>query len=404
MQSLRARVVLAFVVPLALFSAAIAERALSQRWPDPGDTLVAQRPAADGWNSSSAPTPAASPGPGSVRFAVIGDFGSGSPNEAAVAKLVRSWNPDFIVAVGDDRYNNAYGSNYDTVVGRFYCDYLRGAGNGAGCAGGTSPINRFFPALGNHDYSDGGGLTEYLNYFTLPGTGITTTATSNNERYYDFVRGPLHFFVIDSLGALSNRADMIAQKNWLQKQLSASHTPWQIVVLHHAPYSSGTHGSTTAMQWPYQAWGADAVLAGHDHTYEHLQIGAIPYFVDGLGGMSRYAFGRPAAGSLKRYDADYGAMLVEANDTNITYRFISRAGAVIDSYAQSQLLPAAAATPTLQATLTATPTSTATSAHIAAPTFTATSTHIAAPTSMVTPGPALLDGPLPFWLPTFLLR
>jgi len=38
------------------------------------------------------------------------------------------------------------------------------------------------------------------------------------------------------------------------------------------------------------------------------------------------------AGSQVRYRDDYGAMLVEADDTSITFQFVSRAGVVIDSY------------------------------------------------------------------------
>jgi hypothetical protein len=297
----------------------------------------------------------ATPVPGVSRFAVIGDFGSGSVHEAAVANLVKNWNPDIIVAVGDDRYGER---DYDAAVGQFYCDYLKDAGSGAHCSGGASAVNRFFPALGNHDYSDGRGLAEYLSYFTLPGTGIPAGSRAGQERYYDFIQGPVHFFVLDSLGALVSRTDMAAQKKWLESGLAASSTPWQLVLLHHAPYSSGTHGSTAALQWLYQAWGADAVLAGHDHTYERLQIGAIPYFVDGLGGMSRYSFKKPVAGSRVRYNADYGALLVTASDTNLTYDFVSCTGKVIDSYTQSHL-PSPAAT-RLQATPTPTGKSTST--------------------------------------------
>jgi tartrate-resistant acid phosphatase type 5 len=293
----------------------------------------------------------ATPAPGGLRFAVIGDFGSGSAREAAVASLVKSWNPDFIVAVGDDRYG---AGDYDAAVGQFYCDYLKDAGTGAYCSGGTSAVNRFFPALGNHDYSDGRGLVEYLSYFTLPGAGVPAGSRTGQERYYDFIQGPVHFFVVDSMGAIVSRADMAAQKKWLKAGLAASLTPWQLVLLHHAPYSSGTHGSTAAMQWPYQAWGADAVLAGHDHTYERLQIGEIPYFVNGLGGMSRYSFKKPVAGSQVRYDADYGAMLVTASDTDVTYEFSSRTGKVIDSYRQSRPTPIATTTSTSTATPSAT--------------------------------------------------
>jgi hypothetical protein len=48
-------------------------------------------------------------------------------------------------------------------------------------------VNQFFPTLGNHDWYTP-GAQPYLDYFHLPG----------NERYYDFVWGPVHFFAIDS--------------------------------------------------------------------------------------------------------------------------------------------------------------------------------------------------------------
>ena len=44
------------------------------------------------------------------------------------------------------------------------------------------------------------------------------------------------------------------------------------------------------MQWPFQAWGADAVLAGHVHNYERLDKNGLPYFVNGSGGNSLYGY------------------------------------------------------------------------------------------------------------------
>ena len=39
-----------------------------------------------------------------VKFAAIGDYGLAGPNELAVANLVKSWNPDFIITTGDNNY------------------------------------------------------------------------------------------------------------------------------------------------------------------------------------------------------------------------------------------------------------------------------------------------------------
>lgn len=271
----------------------------------------------------------ASPG---IRFAVIGDYGSDDIDldELDVANLVADWLPDFIITVGDNRYDPA---TMDTAVGKYYCDFLTDVGFYDWCSGGNASSNAFFPSLGNHDYNDGDGLIEYLYYFTLPGTGIVTTNTSGSERYYDFVKGPIHFFVLDSEGAQYDSLEMTAQKEWLQEQLAASTTSWQVVYFHHAPYSSSsTHGSSFFMQWPFANWGTDVVLAGHDHTYERLQIDGIPYFVNGLGGMSRYDFGTPIDGSIMRYSDNYGAMLIDANDTSMTFQFVNVAGEVIDTH------------------------------------------------------------------------
>jgi DNA repair exonuclease SbcCD nuclease subunit len=268
--------------------------------------------------------------PGSVVFSALGDYGDGSTAAGDVAALVDGWTPDFIIGAGDNRY----GSNtFDDVVGQFYCGYLTNAGIGPSCAGGASPSNAFFPVPGNHDYTDGGGISEYLNYFTLPGVGVASSGTSGNERYYDFVKGNVHFFGLDSQSALGNIPEMDAQKAWLQAQLAASTSPFQVVFLHHPPYSSSSvHGSTTALQWPFSAWGADAVIAGHDHTYERIEKGGIPYFVNGLGGKSLYGLGTPIDGSLVRYNENYGAMRITADQEEMTFEFIDIADALVDSF------------------------------------------------------------------------
>ena len=247
----------------------------------PTQTLVITQPAA---SPSASPTPAptatATPLP-AIRFAVIGDYGSGGQPEADVARLVDSWQVDFIITVGDNNYPDGAADTIDQNVGQFYqayiFPYLGGYGSGA-------EQNRFFPTLGNHDWNTD-RAQPYLEYFTLPG----------NERYYDFTWGAVHFFALDSD---SREPDGInrssAQAAWLQAQLAASTSPWNVVYLHHAPYSSGRHGATDWAQWPYKEWGADVVLAGHDHTYERLLVDDLLYFVNGVGGGAIYQF--PAAG------------------------------------------------------------------------------------------------------------
>jgi hypothetical protein len=86
------------------------------------------------------------------------------------------------------------------------------------------------------------------------------------------------------------------------------------------------------MRWPFAAWGANVVLTGHEHTYERLSVDGIPYFVNGLGGGGIYNFGTSLPESQFRYDADHGAMLVVASQTEMSFKFFNWKGTLIDSY------------------------------------------------------------------------
>lgn len=259
----------------------------------------------------------------SVRFAVIGDYGKNNQAEADVAALIKSWNPDFIITTGDNNYEFGEEATIDQNVGKYYHEFIFPY-NGAYGQGATS--NRFFPCLGNHDWL-AAGAAPYLNYFTLPGI----------ERYYDFVRGPVHFYAVDSdTNEPDGGTPSSSQGLWLQTQLANSAEPWKIVYFHHPPYNSGAqHGPTYSMRWPFKQWGATAVITGHEHVYERLIEGGLPYFINGLGGKSIHLWAASSdTGSKARYNADYGAMLVEASVDSMIFTFSNTQTSIIDSYTQ----------------------------------------------------------------------
>ncbi len=254
-----------------------------------------------------------------MRFAVIGDYGWGGAAEAEVAALVHSWQPDIIITVGDNNYPVGAAEVIDEHIGQFYQDYIFPY---TGSYGPGAAENRFFPTLGNHDwYTE--GAQPYFDYFTLPG----------NERYYDFTWGPVHFFALNSGDIEPDGVNSGSiQAAWLEERMTVSASPWQVVYFHYAPYSSAYHGSIDWMRWPFAAWGADAVLSGHDHAYERLLVEGIPYFVNGSGGAGIYNFNDPLPETQFRYNADNGAMLVTASEAEMLFEFYSRTGELVDSY------------------------------------------------------------------------
>ncbi|MET0591586.1 MAG: metallophosphoesterase [Polyangiaceae bacterium] len=255
----------------------------------------------------------------SVQFAVIGDYGNATTNEARVSNLVHSWDIDFVLTTGDNNYTGNT-DGVDGVIGRYYADFI---GNYWGAYGPGSRTTRFWPSPGNHDW-DVASLTAYTDYFTLPG----------NERYYDVDLGLVHLFAVDSdpREPDGTSADSV-QGRWLQARLASSDACFNVVYFHHPAYSSSSHGSSLDMRWPFEAWGADVVFAGHDHVYERFEIGTIPYFTVGLGGGPPYPFVTTLPETRHQYNADFGALRVDANRRGIRYEFFDANGTLVESFA-----------------------------------------------------------------------
>lgn len=135
----------------------------------------------------------------SLKFAVIGDFGTGEPPEydlAAQLAAVRSRFPfEMVITVGD----NMVGRQRDPAD--FFLKFERpfGALLHAGVP--------FYEALVNHDKA--------ANRFYTPWN-------MGGERYYTFVKRNVRFLVLDS-----NRLDR-SQLAWVEQALRASKDDWKI--------------------------------------------------------------------------------------------------------------------------------------------------------------------------------
>jgi hypothetical protein len=258
-----------------------------------------------------------------MRFAVIGDYGMGTPYSGHVALMIESWNPQFIVTVGDNNYPDGSWEKIDQNIGQFYHGYIAPY---RGEYGPGATENRFFPVPGHVDW-DTDSLAPYLDYFTLPG----------NERYYDVVKGPVHFFMLDSDKREPDGVTVgSVQAQWLEEGLQKSSSPWNLVVAHHAPYTSHTVPDNEWMRWPFKKWGVDAVLSGYYHVYERLEVDSIPYFIDGTGGTWVSHFGETDPHSRFRYNGDLGAMIVDASENRLEFRYVNRFGRILDELTLSK--------------------------------------------------------------------
>lgn len=256
----------------------------------------------------------------SVCLAIIGDYGIHRGGARAVSRMVHAWKPDFVITTGDNNYPAGRREQMDRNIGAFYHAFI---GNYQGAYGKGSPINRFFPVLGNHDW-DSGTLGGWYDFFTLPG----------NERYYTAELGLVELFALDSdirepdgIGVDSRQAA------WLKQRLKASKACYKLVSVHHPPYLSPARDrdNSPALRWPYAEWGADAVFSGHEHLYERLEVDGIPYIIVGNSGHPlEPVYGIPQPQSRKRFGGDWGAMRVMATRQDITYEMWSLAGEVVD--------------------------------------------------------------------------
>ncbi|MDU8913846.1 metallophosphoesterase, partial [Aestuariicoccus sp. MJ-SS9] len=243
-----------------------------------------------------------------MQFAVFGDYGDNEPSgEVAVAALVDSWSVDFILTTGDNNYG---GVPYDEAIGQHYADYI---GDYVGAYGAGSDINRFFPVVGNHEYSDG-DINDYFDYFVLP----------DNERYFDFQVGGVHFFGLNSnFQEPDGTSPTSLQAQWYAEATAASNAAFNVTYLHHPPFLSDGSGYQD-MRWDYEGYGADLVLAGHKHIFDLFEMDAngdgvsLRYVTTGIGGNN--------------YTTELGANRITVHTSGMMVEFLTSNGALRDSF------------------------------------------------------------------------
>jgi hypothetical protein len=248
--------------------------------------------------------------PGSFKFVVLGDFGTGERRQYQVGeqmvKLRARFLFELVVTVGD----NIYGGERPQDMRHKFEDPYK-----ALLDGGV----KFYASLGNHDDR----AQARYQLFNMEGrTYYTFKAPKQDVRFF----------------ALETDYLTLPQIAWLEKELVNSGEDWKIPYFHHPLYSSGkTHGShpdlATVLEPLFLKGGVSVVFAGHDHFYERVKPQkGIVYFVTGSGGQLRKGdINRRSGLTAVGFDTDQAFLAVEIDGDQLYFNAISRLGAIIDS-------------------------------------------------------------------------
>jgi Calcineurin-like phosphoesterase len=245
--------------------------------------------------------------PSAVRFAVIGDNGTGEKPEYDVATQMERAHAAFpfgmVLMLGDNIYGNKTPADYKR---KFEDPYKTLLDEGV----------KFYACLGNHDDPN----ERYYKPFNM-----------NGQRYYTFHTGDVEFFAIDS-----SYFDP-PQYDWLTRELAASGAHWKICFFHHPLYSAAHyHGPDidlrSRIEPLFQKYGVNLVLSGHEHVYERIkpQFG-IYYFILGSAGQLRPHDLRPSPETAKGFDTDRTFMLMEISGNELDFQTFARSGSTVDS-------------------------------------------------------------------------
>jgi predicted phosphodiesterase len=269
---------------------------------------------------------------GSVKFAVIGDSGRGTPEQHAVGTQLAAFRElfdfRFVLMAGDNIYEGpATPADYHA---KFEAPYKALLDAGV----------QFFAVLGNHDDPR---QVEYAPFHM------------NGHRYYTFtppvpmltrLRTRVRFFALDSINLDGD------QMAWLDRELARSNADWHVALMHYPMYSSGRYGLQArrqrfSLESRFLDGGIDVAFSGHEHFYQRSTIqNGILYFITGGAGSLRAGDARPSAQVARSYDSDYSFMLAEISDAGISFQAINRLGRTVDAGSLRRLEPRRPSEPT----------------------------------------------------------
>jgi hypothetical protein len=192
-----------------------------------------------------------------TRFAVMGDFGAGTPQQSSIAFQIAQKKPQFVLTTGDNVYDNGLEEEYRN---NFFPYYLP---QGNEPAKGASLMNTipFYMVLGNHDVridslNKEPGSLAYFYYNDLPLNAPITNRTvpihgdrklvkafkkNTKPRFpgmanFSFENGNVHITCLDA-NDYTNPLDPLLI-DWLKQDIGQSKADWKIVAFHQPGFNT----------------------------------------------------------------------------------------------------------------------------------------------------------------------
>ncbi|MDX6476597.1 MAG: acid phosphatase type 7 [Gaiellaceae bacterium] len=242
-------------------------------------------------------------------FAVVGDFGSGDGNETAVASLIESWRPDFVLTVGDNAYPQGLPELLDRDIFGPYAAVMR--------------ESAWFPALGNHDFKASRGQPELDAFHSL-----------GSERWYRFTWGNTAVVVLDSNVSVGPGSPQLR----FARSSLALPSCFRFAAWHHPPWepsgASISPGLRRTIVPLVEQDGVQVVFEGHLHAYARSRPHhGVLYVAVGTGGTGLDNDARNLTIPLARVvQGSFGALRVDVAGRTARFRYQTVDGTVRDDF------------------------------------------------------------------------
>ena len=214
-----------------------------------------------------------------VVVVAVGDIACGQAtpptakcHQMSTARLAEEVEPDAVLLLGDTQYECGDLADFEAFFDPSW--------------GRLKAVTH--PAIGHHEYAVNveiedeavpcadpvRGAPGYWSYFGDAATPLEPGCRLDCLGYYSFNLGTWHVIALNSVCQRGGGCEAgSAQERWLRADLAASSAPCTLAYMHDPRFNSGRSGDDPDMEPFWQAlfdFGADLVLAAHDHHYERF--------------------------------------------------------------------------------------------------------------------------------------